>query len=130
MKSDDPKATIFVNGVTVKDEVELHNYDRVILGNNHIFLFIIPTQDPPENAESIDYDFSLQEANAAAASALTGGGGTTPGNDEEMQKRIKDMEAKADEEKKKALLIVLLIVKFPTLLLFIDNIISIFNVLM
>lgn len=103
IKKDEPKATMFVNGVTVKDEIELHNYDRVILGNNHIFLFIIPTQDPPENADSIDYDFSLQEANAAAASALTGGGGATPGNDEEMQKRIKDMEAKADEEKKKAL---------------------------
>lgn len=106
----EPRAKVFVNGKDIRsDETELHNYDRIILGNNQIYLFVIPTEEKPENIDNIDYDYALQEANAvyiilyyqAAASALTGG--SSAANDEEVQAKIKEMEEKAAEEKQKAL---------------------------
>lgn len=58
------KSVINVNGTVVKERVEINNYDRIIFGHNHVFVFVIPTIPPPENLDDIDYEYAANELNA------------------------------------------------------------------
>lgn len=56
-------AAVYVNGKLVKEDLELHHADRVILGNNHIFRFSNPQSEDTgkRKGASIDWSFAQRE---------------------------------------------------------------------
>lgn len=58
-----PDALVFVNGERIEESIELHTSDRIILGNQSVFRFVNPKEDPPAENQGrvIDWDFAQQE---------------------------------------------------------------------
>lgn len=51
-----PRARVHVNGKPVTEDTQLHTLDRVIVGNHHVFLFVNPNEEEPE-----DLHFDVRE---------------------------------------------------------------------
>eukprot|EP00946_MAST-07B_sp_MAST-7B-sp1_P001189 g1189.t1 len=100
--SEDAKVT--VNGKRIAGPAPLHHNWRVIIGNNHVFRFVVPAEVERRNRmveagamedrdedSKYDYAYAMREINEAAMEALTSGERAAR---EQAEREAKEMEAK------------------------------------
>jgi len=98
----DAGAKVFVNGKLVEEEMTLKHGDRIIFGNNHVFLFIVPDHEECKTT----WETAINEVNEARISNLTEGERKARLEAEkeakEMQNKIKKLEETMRLEREKA----------------------------
>ena len=108
-------ARVVVNGVEVKEATELGHRSRVLFGNNHVFLVVLPAVggedvkaegEPDELPEHISFDYAMDETNRAQREAMEAERRKQEEKAEAERKaaeaRLAEMAAKMEEEKARA----------------------------
>jgi len=96
------------NGELVNDAAALSHHDRLIFGNNHVFLVIVPGQESKmeEGEEPPDWQFAVNEMNKAQVQMMAEQEAKRKAAAEAAQKladeRVQMIEAKLEEERQKA----------------------------
>eukprot|EP00818_Percolomonas_sp_WS_P000108 CAMPEP_0117435422 /NCGR_PEP_ID=MMETSP0759-20121206/473_1 /TAXON_ID=63605 /ORGANISM="Percolomonas cosmopolitus, Strain WS" /LENGTH=1077 /DNA_ID=CAMNT_0005226969 /DNA_START=1463 /DNA_END=4696 /DNA_ORIENTATION=+ len=83
-------ASLHWNGnVVTAEEIELHNNDRLIIGNNHVFKVVNPLQsDYTPDEDTIDWDYAQKEHATAQGHLNT----VSDEKQKEMEERMRKME--------------------------------------
>ena len=94
------RARMFHNGHLVRDPVELHHHDRLLFGQNHVFLFKFPKEVDAllEKGEDVpapfDFENVLEELNAAQGQSLPVNADDESAKAEQLQMKLQSMEKK------------------------------------
>jgi len=108
-------AKVVVNGVQVSEETELTHRTRLVFGNNHVFIVVVPSEGEEDKKlegeredlpDVVTFEYALMETNRAQVEAMAREEEKRRQAAEEearkAEQRIKDLEEKMEREKAEA----------------------------